>query len=171
MHGVSKPILSYDTIPEPYILEAGSRIMSLQDPDKKMSKSDNNLNNIISLLDSPDVVINKINRSVTDSGNEIKYNLEKMGLSNLISIYSSITEEKISVIEEKYKGKMYSDFKNDLGQIIVEFLKPIQYNYSKIINDKEYLHTILDEGKNKASYKARKTLSKVYRKVGFIKSK
>ena len=156
-------------IPEPYIPKTGSRIMSLQEPTKKMSKSDTNLNNIISLLDPPDLIIKKINRSVTDSGNEIKYDLKKEGLSNLLNIYSSITEEKIDEIELKYKGKMYSDFKKDLGDIIVEFLNPIQNKYSKIINDKNYISAILNTGKEKASYKARRTLSKVYRKVGFIK--
>ena len=157
------------TIPEPFIPKSGSRIMSLQDPSKKMSKSDSNLNNIIALLDSDNVIKKKINRAVTDSGSEIKYSDDKPGLSNLIDIYVSLTNEKIKNVEEKYAGKMYSVLKKDLIDLIINSLNPIRTEYSKVINDKEYLKKILSDGSEKATFKARKTLSKVYRKVGFVK--
>ena len=156
-------------IPEPFIPKIGSRIMSLQDPSKKMSKSDENLNNIVALLDSKDVIKKKINRAVTDSGAEVKYSKDKPGLSNLIDIYSCLSRENIKTIEHKYEGKMYSHFKNDLIEIIISCLNPIKQEYDKIINDKGYLNKVLKEGSEKASFKARRTISKVYRKIGFIK--
>ena len=157
-------------IPDPYIPKEGARIMSLQDPSSKMSKSDTNLNNIITLLDSSDVIVKKINRAVTDSDNEILYNEKtKQGLSNLMNIYQSITGETISSIENKYQGKMYSIFKNDLSEIIVDLLTPINKRYHEIINDKEYLSKIIKEGSEYASYKSSNTLSKVYRKIGLPK--
>ena len=157
------------TIPEPFIPKAGSRIMSLQDPLKKMSKSDNNENNIIALLDDNNVIRKKINRAVTDSGSKISYSEDKPGLSNLIDIYTSLTNETIKSIEQKYEGKMYSEFKNDLADLIISTLEPIRLEYDKIINDKEYLNNILKDGSEKCSHIARKTISKVYRKVGFVK--
>ena len=156
-------------IPEPFIQKVGSRIMSLQNPEKKMSKSDNNLNNIIAILDQDDVIKKKINRAVTDSGSEIKYSDDKPGLSNLIDIYSCLTSDTPSSIEQKYDGKMYSDFKKDLIDIVIDYFSPIRREYNKIIDDKEYLNNILQDGANRASFKARKTISKVYRKVGFVK--
>ena len=157
-------------IPEPYIAKKGSRIMSLQDVDKKMSKSDNNLNNIISLLDSPNVIVKKINSAITDSEKKIYYSKDKKpGISNLIDIYSLLTKSNAKEIVEMYQGKLYSDFKNDLSSLIIEELEPIQAEYKKLINDKEYLNGVLKDGSEYASYKARKTLSKVYRKIGFIK--
>ena len=156
-------------VPEPFIPESGARIMSLQNPDKKMSKSDNNLNNIIALLDTDKVIKKKINRAVTDSGNEIKYTDDKPGLSNLIEIYSSFTNLSYREIETKYKGKMYSSLKNDLADIIIENISPIRNEYERIIDDKDYICKILKDGSYKASLKARKTLEKVHRKVGFIK--
>ena len=156
-------------IPEPFIPEIGSRIMSLQDPSKKMSKSDENLNNIVALLDSKDVIKKKINRAVTDSGSEVKYSKDKPGLSNLIDIYSCLSGENIKIIEQKYEGKMYSHFKNDLIEIIISCLDPIKREYDRIISDKDYLNKILKEGSEKASFKARRTISKVYRKIGFVK--
>ena len=156
-------------IPEPYIPKFGSRIMSLQNPNKKMSKSDKNLNNIISLLDSNKTVRKKINRSVTDSGDKIIYSDDKPGISNLMNIYASISGNSIKNIENDYDGKMYSDFKNDLADIIIETLDPIQIKYNEIIKDKTYLENILRDGSEKASFKARRTISKVYRKIGFVK--
>ena len=156
-------------IPEPFIPESGARIMSLQDPLKKMSKSDSNLNNIIALLDSNAIIKKKINRAVTDSGSEIKYSENKPGLSNLMDIYTSLTNEKIEDVEQKYIGQMYSALKKDLIDIIIDFLDPIKKEYTKVISDKVYLTQVLSEGSEKASFKARRTLSKVYRKVGFVK--
>ena len=157
-------------MPEPFIPKKGARIMSLQDVDKKMSKSDSNLNNIISLLDNDKQIVKKINSAVTDSDTKILYSEDKPGISNLIDIYSSISGLSIDNIVDNYNGKMYSDFKSDLGEIIVELLKPIKEKYNDIINDKKYLEDILKEGSDFAKYNARKTLSKVYRKVGFIQN-
>ena len=156
-------------VPEPFIPEVGARIMSLQDPMKKMSKSDKNLNNIITLLDSSSDVKRKINRAVTDSGKEIKHSKNRPGLSNLIDIYSILNNQSIKEVEDKYMGKMYSVLKHDLIEIINEYLDPIQNEYSRIIKDNNYLKQILENGAEKCSWKARRTLSKVYRKVGFVK--
>jgi tryptophanyl-tRNA synthetase len=158
-------------IPKPFIPKTGSRIMSLQDPLKKMSKSDDNLNNIISLLDSNELIKKKINRAVTDSEKEIRYSDDKPGLSNLINIYISLTHENIEEIENKYTGKMYSYLKGDLVDIIIDCLSPIRKEYEKIIKDKEYLNSILNIGKQKATSKARKTLAKVYKKIGLVQEK
>ena len=157
------------TIPEPYIPKHGSRIMSLQDPDSKMSKSDSNLNNIISLLDEPSVIKKKIKRAVTDSGSDIVFDEKRAGLANLMTIYSIATGDDILKIENDYKGKMYSDFKNDLGDVIVDFLSPIQKEYSLLMKDKAHIEKILKDGADKAVNKAYKTLDKVYRKIGLVK--
>ena len=157
------------TIPEPYIPKHGSRIMSLQDPNSKMSKSDSNLNNIISLLDEPSMIKKKIKRAVTDSGSDIVFDEKRAGLANLMAIYSIATGSDISKIENDYKGKMYSDFKNDLGDIVVDFLSPIQKEYSLLMKDKSHIEKILKDGADKAVNKAYKTLDKVYRKIGLVK--
>ena len=156
------------TMPEPFIPKQGSRIMSLQDPSTKMSKSDENPNNYIALLDEPSVILKKIKRAVTDSETEVAYNEKRAGLYNLINIYCAYTDKTPSDVENIYQGKMYSDFKNDLAEIIIESLKPLQDEYKKIFSDKGYLDKLLAEGRDKARYHANKTLSKVYRKVGLI---
>ena len=158
-------------LPEPYIPKTGARIMSLQEPDKKMSKSDINLNNLIAILDSPNTIRKKIKRAVTDSGSEIKIEESRPGISNLITLYSLLTEKSIDKVENQFEGKMYSDFKAELGEVIVDFLKPIQEKYNDIIQDKKYLEDVLKNGADEAYYRARKTLTKVYRKVGFISKK
>ena len=155
-------------VPEPYIPKAGARIMSLQDPEKKMSKSDENLNNLIAILDSPDVVKKKIKRAVTDSGTEVKMDDSRPGISNLVQLYSLITDLSVKDVEAQFSGKMYSDFKTDLGNVTTEFLQPIQKKYDEISKDKAYLESVLSNGAENAFYRARKTISKVYRKVGFI---
>ena len=144
--------------------------MSLQDPDRKMSKSDNNLNNIISLLDEPSVVKKKIKRAVTDSRSDIIFDKKRPGLANLMTIYSIATGDSISKIENTYQGKMYSDFKNDLGEAIVEMLTPIQIEYALLMKDKVNIENILKDGAAKARNKAYKTLDKVYRKIGLVKN-
>ncbi|MDC1051019.1 tryptophan--tRNA ligase, partial [Candidatus Marinimicrobia bacterium] len=157
-------------IPEPYINSKGARIMSLQNPENKMSKSDDNKNNIIAMLDEPSIIKKKINRSVTDSGNEVKYDEKnKIGLSNLINMYHALTNKSINEIEEQYLGKLYSVFKNDLSDIIIDLLKPIQYEYCRVIEDKDYLNEVLKSGANYAQYKSMKTMSKVYKKVGLMR--
>ncbi len=155
-------------VPEPCIPKAGARIMSLQEPEKKMSKSDDNLNNLIAILDSADIVKRKIKRAVTDSGSEVKMDKSRPGISNLVQLYSLITDLSVKEVESQYSGKMYSDFKTDLGNVIAEFLEPIQKKYNEISKDKDYLESVLSKGAENAFYRGRKTLSKVYRKVGFI---
>ena len=159
------------TVPEPYIGKKGSRIMSLQEPDKKMSKSDKNLNSIIGLLDDSSTIKKKINMSVTDSGSEIKSSNQKPGIKNLLNIYSILSNDTIENLENRYVGKMYSEFKEDLSEIVIETIEPIRKKYTDLMNNKDYLLDILNKGKNHSNYQARKTMSKVYRKVGFIQSK
>ena len=136
-----------------------------------MSKSDENLNNIIAILDSPDVIRKKIQRAVTDSGAEVKMDKSRPGISNLVQLYSLMTNMSTKDVEGQFVGKMYSDFKSDLGNIMAEFLSPIQKKYDEISKDKTYLESVLAKGAESAHYRARKTLSKVYRKVGFIPRK
>ncbi len=155
-------------LPEALIKEEGARIMSLQDPESKMSKSDPNEDAYILLLDKPDAIRRKIKRAVTDSLGVIAYNDEQKGLKNLINIYSSFTDEDIEEIVGKYNGKGYGVFKKDLAEIVVEGLKPIQDRYNDIINNKDYLEKVYKSGAEKAEYRAMKTLRKVYKKVGFI---
>ena len=115
------------------------------------------------------MIIKKINRSVTDSGNEIVYDEKnKPGISNLFNIYKSVTGDSIKKIENKYIGKMYSSFKNDLSDILIDLLKPINDEYIKLINDKSYLLNVLKDGSEYAKSKSYKTISKVYRKVGLV---
>ena len=156
------------TIPKPYIPKVGARIMSLLEPNTKMSKSDKNDNNIISILDKPDIVCKKIKKAVTDSESTIRYDDERLGLKNLINIYSILTKKTINKIESDYDGKGYKEFKDDLSQIINDTLNPIQKEYYKIIKNKKYLENILKVGAEKSSYRAMKTLRKVYKKIGFL---
>ena len=158
-------------VPEPYIPKAGARIMSLQDPEKKMSKSDENLNNLIAILDTPDVIKKKIKRAVTDSGKEVKVDKSRPGISNLVNMYSLITGTTVQAVEKQFEGKLYSDFKSELGNVTAEYLEPIQQKYAEISKDKTYLESVLTKGAESAYYRARKTLTKVYRKVGFIPNK
>ena len=158
-------------IPEPFIPKNGARIMSLQDPLKKMSKSDSNDNNILGLLDHPDLTIKKIKRAVTDSGKDIVYDESRPGLANLISIYAKLSDNSIENVVNQFQGKMYSSFKSDLGDLVVETLRPIQKKYFELMDDRAYLDSILKHGAQKSFFLARKTLSKVYRKIGFLPKK
>lgn len=157
-------------VPEPYIPPVGARIMSLQDPAVKMSKSDENERNYIALLDPLDVAASKIKRAVTDSGTTVEYDETRPGISNLITIYSALTNESFDAIRDRYAGKGYADFKNDLAEIVVEFLRGLQDKYKEIINDKAYLEGLLNRGAEHAHARANRTLKKVYRKVGFIQT-
>ncbi|GEN30667.1 tryptophanyl-tRNA synthetase [Cerasibacillus quisquiliarum] len=154
------------TIPEVRIPKVGARIMSLKDPLKKMSKSDENKKGFISMLDEPKQIIKKIKSAVTDSEGIIKYDKEnKPGVSNLLTIYSSCTGESIESLEKKYEGKGYGDFKQDVAEAVVNLLEPIQNRYYELIESKE-LDTILDEGAEKASFKANKMLQKAKKAMG-----
>ena len=157
------------TIPEPFIPKIGARIMSLQDPTKKMSKSDTDLNNVITLLDKPDIIRKKLKRAVTDSGKRILFDPEKrLGVANLMNLYSGLTGLEISAIESHFDGKMYSDLKIELSELTIDTLKPIQNEYDKIMGDRSFLNSILENGRTKANKIAVKTLRKVYNKIGFL---
>ncbi|EOC99490.1 tryptophan--tRNA ligase [Caldisalinibacter kiritimatiensis] len=158
-------------VPEPYIAKVGARIMSLQDPTSKMSKSDENENSYILLTDTPDAIRRKVKRAVTDSLNRIKYCDEQPGIKNLLNIYSKITGESMEEIEQRYEGEGYAKFKKDLAEIIVEELRPIREKVEDLMKNKDYLEKVYMEGANKAERAAWKTLRKVYRKVGFIQKK
>ena len=157
------------TVPEAYIPEVGARIMSLQDPLRKMSKSDPDANSYIALLDSPDTVTAKLKKAVTDSGNAIVFNPgEKPGISNLLTLYSCLTGESIEAIETKYAGQGYGHLKLDLADHIIEFLKPIQENYRSIINDERYLGQALRNGAESAKHVSEKLIRRMNERLGFI---
>lgn len=155
-------------VPEPLIKEDGARIMSLQDPSKKMSKSDKDENGFILILEEEEAIRRKIKRAVTDSVGEVNYSDDQPGIKNLVNIYSAFSNETVEEIVEKYRGRGYGDFKADLAEVIVAGLKPIQKRYNEIRADKDGLERIYREGAEKASYVGNKTLRKVYKKVGFI---
>lgn len=154
-------------VPEPYIPKVGARIMSLQEPDKKMSKSDDNINAFVTLSDNKDVIIKKFKRAVTDSDNEIKYDIaNKKGISNLIDIYSCATGQAYEDIEKEFQGKGYGYFKEAVGESVADILYPIQSEYKKIVEDKTYIDNILANSAETANRAANRTLSKVKKKVG-----
>ncbi len=155
-------------VPEPYIPKVGAKIMSLQDPMQKMSKSDPNENSYILLLDPIDKIVKKIKRAVTDSGSEVCCGDGKEGVENLMSIYSAMTNKTMEQITAEFEGKGYGDFKNAVAEAVVDVLKPIQERYADLMKNKDYLESVYKMGAEKANYTARKTISKVYRKVGFI---
>ncbi len=155
-------------IPEPYIPKSGKRIMSLQEPDKKMSKSDENKNNVIFLSDEPNIIINKFKRAVTDSENEIRYSKDKPGISNLIDIYSCVTDKTIEQIEKEFVGIGYGDFKLAVAEGVINKLNPIKERFKELSNEKDYIDNIIKVNAEKANYIASKTLRKVHKKIGFV---
>jgi tryptophanyl-tRNA synthetase len=155
-------------IPEPYIPKAGAKIMDLQDPTKKMSKSEENVNGYILIMDPPEVIRKKVNRAVTDSLGEVKYNDEQLGVKNLMTILTTITGMSTEEIEEKYKGLGYAQFKSDVAEAIVGELEPIQKKIVEYLGNKDYLEGIYKKGSEKANYVANKTLRKMQKKIGFI---
>lgn len=158
------------TIPEPYIPEvtAGSRIMSLQDPSKKMSKSDANASNLISLLDPPEIVSKKCKRAVTDSGSEIIFREDKPGISNLLTIYAAVTNKTIKQLEKQYQNTGYGKFKQDLGDAVITFLEPIQTRYQELRHDIDQLNTVLDDGANRARALAAPMIAQIHQTIGFV---
>jgi len=159
------------TIPEIRLPQVGARIMSLQEPTKKMSKSDPNTKATITLLDDPKQIEKKIKSAVTDSEGIVKYDKEnKPGLSNLLSIYSIFTNRSITEIEEAYEGKGYGDFKADLAQVVVRELEPIQQKYRELMESSE-LDDILDRGAEKANFVANKMLKKMENAMGLGRKK
>ncbi len=155
-------------VPEPYIPKVGAKIMSLQEPTQKMSKSDPNENSYILLLDPIDKIVKKIKRAVTDSDAKVEMGPGKEGVENLMSIYSSMTGKSMEDITAEFAGKGYGDFKAAVAESVVETLRPIQEKYADLMKNKDYLEAIYKRGAEQANYTARKTISKVYRKVGFI---
>ncbi|SHJ57544.1 tryptophan--tRNA ligase [Tepidibacter formicigenes] len=158
-------------VPKPYIAKVGARVMSLQEPTKKMSKSDENENAYIGMVEEPDSILRKVKRAVTDSVGIVKYSDEQPGIKNLIDIYSKLSGKTTEEIEVMYEGKGYGEFKNDVAEVIIESLRPVREKYNDLLNNKDYLEKIYAQGADKAERAARKTLRKVYKKVGFIPRK
>jgi len=154
------------TIPEVKLMTAGARVMSLQDPESKMSKSADDPKGTIDLLDKPKVIRNKVMSAVTDTGSEITAKPDKAGITNLLTIYSVLSDQPIQELENKYQGKGYGDFKNDLAEVVVNFLEPIQEKYHQIREDKDYLDQVLKDGLAKAKPISEKTLEKAYKSMG-----
>lgn len=155
------------TIPEPYIGKAGAKIMSLQNPEKKMSKSDENPNGSIYLMDDTDTIIRKCKRAVTDSEGYIRYRDEQPGVKNLIDIYCACTGKTPSEVESEFDGKGYGELKMAVGEAVAAQLSPLQAEVARLEKDKAYIDGIIKNNAEKASYFANKTLRKVQRKVGF----
>ncbi len=156
------------TVPEPYIPKLGSKIMSLADPTKKMSKSDENQNGCVYILDDVDTIIRKFKRAVTDSDAEIAYKEGKDGICNLMSIYSSVTDLSYEQIEKDFAGKGYGDFKMAVGEAVADYLKPIREKYADLSKNKDYLKEVYTKGAFEALKISQKVVSKAYRKVGFV---
>lgn len=154
-------------IPEAYIGKVGAKIMSLQDPSKKMSKSDENPNGSIYLMDDPDTIMRKCKRAVTDSEAQILYRDEQPGVKNLIDIYSACMGKNPAEVVKEFDGKGYGEFKMAVGEAVVSVLKPLQDEVDRLNKDKAYIDSVIKENAEKANYYATKTLRKVQRKVGF----
>lgn len=155
------------TVPEPYIGKVGAKIMSLQDPSKKMSKSDENPNASIYLMDDVDTIVRKCKRAVTDSEAQICYREEQPGVKNLIDIYSACTGKSPDEVVKEFEGRGYGDFKMAVGEAVVSVLKPLQDEVARLEKDKGYIDSIIKNNAEKADYFAMKTLRKVQKKVGF----
>ena len=156
------------TVPEPYIPKSGMKIMSLQEPTLKMSKSDPNPNAVVRILDPRDEILRKFKRAVTDSGSEVRFSPDKPGVSNLMTIYSCFSGKSFAEIEAEFAGKGYGDFKAAVGEVTADALAPVQAEFNRLMGDKAYLEGVMKSGAEQASYYARKTLSKVRRKIGFV---
>ena len=156
------------TVPEPYISKSGARIMSLQDPMKKMSKSDENPNAWVAILDDKDTIIRKFKRAVTDSEGIVRMNENQAGISNLITIYSAVTGKPIADIEKEFAGKGYGEFKLAVGESVADCLAPIKQKYDEIIKDKKYLEQLYKTGAERAHKSAVRTYCKAMKKVGFV---
>ncbi|MCG7584657.1 tryptophan--tRNA ligase [Photobacterium sp. OFAV2-7] len=158
-------------VPEPYIPTIGARVMSLQDATKKMSKSDDNRKNVITLLEEPKSIIKKINKAQTDTETppRIAHGVDKAGITNLMGLYSAATGKSFEEIEAQYKGvEMYGPFKKDVGEAIVAMLEPVQAEYKRIREDRAYMDSVMKAGADKASERAAVTLKKAYEAVGFV---
>lgn len=157
------------TIPDIYVPKIGAKVMGLQNPTKKMSKSDaDNENNVIYLLDDLKLIANKIKKSVTDSDNQIIYSDDKPGIKNLLNIYCAITKNTIEEAEKYFQNFGYGSFKEAVAEVVIEEIRPIQERFKQILADKGFLEEVIKDGAKKADYIANKTLRKVKKKIGFI---
>lgn len=156
-------------IPEGYILKSGAKIYDLQDPTSKMSKSADSMSGLIELLDTPDANSKKIKSAVTDTGREVKFDpQEKPGISNLLTIFSTLSGRAIADLENDFVGKGYGDFKGAVAEVVVDYLRPVRERTQELLADPTHLTKILESGAEKARAVAHKTLSDVYDRVGFI---
>jgi tryptophanyl-tRNA synthetase len=156
-------------LPEPYILKSTAKITDLQDPTAKMSKSASSPGGIIELLDDPKVSAKKIRSAVTDSGSDIRFDVEeKPGISNLLTIYSSLTARSIADLEEEYAGKGYGDLKKDLADVVVDFVTPFRDRTLELLEDQQQLSDVIEQGRQTASEVAQATLADVWQRVGFV---
>ena len=158
-------------IPEPYIPQTTARIMSLAEPSKKMSKSDENENAVVRILDPKDTIIKKFKRAVTDSGCEVRRAPDKEGVSNLMTIYSAFTGKTDAEIEADFAGRGYGDFKLAVGEACADALAPVQAEFARLMADKAYLEDVMANGAEEAWRNAYRTMSKVRRKIGFTEPK
>ena len=158
-------------VPEPYIPPTTAKIMSLAEPTKKMSKSDENENAVVRILDPKDAIIRKFKRAVTDSGCEIRRGEGKDGIMNLMSIYGAFTGKTEDEIEAEFEGKGYGDFKLAVGETCADALAPVQAEFARLSADKAYLEDVMAKGAEAAGRDAARTMSKVRRKIGFIEPK
>lgn len=158
-------------VPEPLIVKEGARVMSLQDPTKKMSKSDPNPKGYISMLDTPDVILKKLKSAVTDSEAKVCYAEGKDGVNNLMSIYSCCTGKSYQEIETEFEGKGYGDFKVSVADAVIAELKPIQDEFSRLINERAYLEECMKAGADIATKISQRTLDKAMKKIGFYQFK
>ena len=156
-------------LPEPYIPKVGARIMSLANPEAKMSKSENEDPGRVCLMDKPEDIMRLFKRAITDCETDVRYDpVNKKGVSNLMTIYSAATGRTFAQIEAEFAGRGYGDFKLAVGEAVVETVRPIQEETARLLADKAYLESVYRSGAERASYIANKTLRKVYKKVGFI---
>ena len=156
------------TVPEPIVSKSGMKIMSLAEPTKKMSKSDENPNAVVYILDDKDTMIRKFKRAVTDSDTCVRFGEGKDGINNLISIYSCFTGKTVAEIEKEFEGKGYGDFKLAVGETCADALAPVQQRFKELTADKAFLEAQMRKGAEEASYYARRTLGKVQKKLGFV---
>lgn len=155
-------------VPEAYIPKNGARVMSLQDPTRKMSKSDENVNACVTLMDSPDTIMRKFKRAVTDSEAVVRFGEGKDGINNLMGIYSAVTGMTLEQIENEFEGKGYGDFKTAVGEAVIEELRPIRERYEKYIADKAYMQECYQKADEIAQMFSQRTLDKAMKKVGFV---
>lgn len=159
------------TVPEPYIPENGARVMSLADPERKMSKSDPNPKGTVYLTDEPNVIMKKFKSAVTDSEMSVRYAEGKDGINNLMTIYSAVTGKDFDTIESEFAGKGYGDFKKAVGEAVVSELEPVQKKYKEYMADKAYLQEQWTKGAETAQRVSQRTLDKVMKKIGFLQNK